>query len=317
MRLYISGPMRGVPEWNFPAFDQAAAFVRSLGWEAINPADHDREVNPDYESLPEYALGEPTADVERLLGWDLQQIAGPECDGIVLLPGWENSVGAGHELYVAKATGKKVFHLKEGWTGDGEFVMVLEEHIEVPPVIVGLMGYAQVGKDTVANILVEEHGFERVAFADALREMLYALNPQVYVRPGGRVIGYHDFVQPIVDAFGWEYAKANTDVRELLQRLGTEAGRNVLGDSIWVDTAMQKIKPGGRYVITDVRFPNEAQAIRHEGGRLWRVRRPGYVPVNGHASETACDDVEADAVIENAWSIEFLAAQVSYLAVGS
>lgn len=117
MKLYISGPMRGIPAYNFPAFDSLADYLRSRNYEYINPADHDREVDPDCEQRPDFATGDPSLanldNFHQLLGWDLAQIASPECDGVVMLPGWENSTGAQHERYVAEACGKAVFLVKK------------------------------------------------------------------------------------------------------------------------------------------------------------------------------------------------------------
>jgi hypothetical protein len=189
------------------------------------------------------------------------------------------------------------------------FDRLAPDPLEEDTLVVALCGYAQAGKDTVGNILVEQHGFERLAFADALRDMLYALNPDTWVRwpeDGGVTSPVPWPVELIVDRHGWEWAKANTGVRELLQRLGTEAGRNILGDSIWVDTCLAKIKPGGRYVITDCRFPNEADAVRNLGGQVVRVTRPGCGPVNGHPSETALDDYRFDAEILNDGTFDYL-----------
>lgn len=170
--------------------------------------------------------------------------------------------------------------------------------------IVGLSGYAQSGKDTFARILVEEHGFVRVAFADALRDMLYALNPLCETNDGRTV-----HVKSIVDSRGWDEAKVlsagDDGVRGLLQRLGTEAGRQVLGESVWVDAAASKMAGVSNYVVTDVRFPNEYEAIQRLRGIVLRVVRPGYAPVNAHPSETALDGhtfhgtVHNDAGMEN------------------
>lgn len=175
--------------------------------------------------------------------------------------------------------------------------------------IVALSGYAQSGKDTFANFLVKDHGFERMAFADPLREMLYALNPTVLHKTGPSVLDFEwTTVQLIVDRFGWEYAKAHSDVRGLLQRLGTEAGRKVLGDTIWVDTLVSKLRVADsrRIVITDCRFLNEAEAVRDMGGLVVRIRRPGRSAVNAHLSETALDPYRFDYTIENAGTLDLL-----------
>ena len=71
-RIYIAGPMTGLPDLNFPAFNRAAAILRAAGYEAINPA----EINPD-----------PTAGWEACMRADIAELV--KCDGVALLPGWE------------------------------------------------------------------------------------------------------------------------------------------------------------------------------------------------------------------------------------
>jgi hypothetical protein len=170
--------------------------------------------------------------------------------------------------------------------------------------IIGLSGYARSGKDTVAEIL-GQHGFERRAFADTLRNMLYALNP--YIGPFR--------TQEVVDSMGWEAAKVHyPELRVLLQRLGTEAGRDILGDNIWVDTTLSKLGVGD-FVLTDCRFQNEANAVKAAGGQVWRVVRPGCGPVNGHISEIAMDDYPHDAYIHNDGDLTDLVVLVNSLMV--
>lgn len=161
--------------------------------------------------------------------------------------------------------------------------------------LIGLSGYAQSGKDTAANAL-RELGYERIAFADVLRSAVYALNPFL---PDGRR------VQDVVDEMGWDRAKVNfTEVRTLLQRMGTEVGRNLLGDNVWVDTALRNLSDDGKYVITDCRFPNEAEAVRSRGGVMIRVERPGVGAVSNHPSETSLDDYPFDVVLSNDSTVE-------------
>ena len=131
MKVYISGPMRGIPYWNFPAFDEAAAFLRAWDWTVVSPAEHDREVNPNCTELPEYQTGAAMADgatFHQLLGWDLMVLADPgpdSIDAVALLPGWELSEGVSHELYVARALNKTVLTLES--RGDYFYVSGLDE----------------------------------------------------------------------------------------------------------------------------------------------------------------------------------------------
>lgn len=109
--IYVSGPMRGYADFNFPAFDELSEQLRSDDYIVVNPADHDREVYPDIEKWPGFAPGDtticPEFDLHAALAWDLQQVA--TCDEFVLLPGWEDSSGATHERYVAEVTGKPIW----------------------------------------------------------------------------------------------------------------------------------------------------------------------------------------------------------------
>jgi hypothetical protein len=170
--------------------------------------------------------------------------------------------------------------------------------------LIGLHGYPGVGKDAIANIL-SAHGYRRLAFADKLRESLLALNPVVLIE-GGR--GHR--LRPVVEAMGWDTAKRRIpEVRELLQRFGTEVGRELLGTDVWVDLAFRDAPPSAT-VITDVRFPNELAAVRSRGGVVVEVRRPGHGAVNDHASETrhACDYT-----LDNDGDIDALREKVEHL----
>lgn len=154
--------------------------------------------------------------------------------------------------------------------------------------LIGLCGSPGSGKDTVAKILAPL-GWTRVSFADPLRSMLLALNPMTTV--GIRV-------KELVELIGWEAAKKVGDVRELLQRLGTEAVRECLGEDAWVDLARKKIASiNGPVVITDVRFPNEVGFVRELAGEIILVNRPGVGAVNNHSSENR--DFEVDWTLEN------------------
>lgn len=95
MRVYLAGPMTGLPAWNFPAFDRAAAHGRSLGFDVVSPADLDRDAGFDPDHDADIAGGVLRDVVRR----DLDAIL--SADAIALLPGWENSKGARAELFVA------------------------------------------------------------------------------------------------------------------------------------------------------------------------------------------------------------------------
>lgn len=153
--------------------------------------------------------------------------------------------------------------------------------------IIALSGYARSGKDEAASVLVEKHGFVQVAFADKLRDMLYALNP--IVEGVGRLSDDPIYVQDVVRAYGWagyKESRYGPEIRRLLQRLGTEAGRQTMWDSIWIDAALTGLPEDARVVVSDARFFNEFDAVIERGGYVWRIDREGVGPANDHASET-------------------------------
>lgn len=170
--------------------------------------------------------------------------------------------------------------------------------------LIGLTGYAQSGKDTLATVLVENYGYRRIAFADAIRTFLYEINPIIGVTANENV-----YLRARVDRDGWEETKKSPEVRRLLQDLGVSA-RNILGSEIWVATALKGIEPNERIVITDVRFENEADTIRQLGGQLWRVKRVGVDPINAHISETQMDGYPVDQIFINNGTVEDLTRRV-------
>jgi hypothetical protein len=177
-------------------------------------------------------------------------------------------------------------------------------------VIIGLSGYARAGKDTVADRLVVSHGFTKLGFADALKEAAYVLNPILSVN---QITDIPIYLAEHIDAVGWERAKETAEVRRLLQRLGTEVGRNLWGEDFWVERlAARALRYGGNIVVPDCRFPNEAQFVQVRG-QVWRIHRPGTEPVNPHPSETALDDWDFDRHLVNDSTVAALHERVDYL----
>lgn len=173
--------------------------------------------------------------------------------------------------------------------------------------IVGLSGYSRSGKNSAAEALVQ-YGWKQAAFADKLREFLLAVDPVI---PGAYGAGLLRLSVLIKDV-GWEYAKDHyPEVRALLQRTGTEAGRKLLGSDVWVNALLAEFSDVPALVVTDVRFPNEAQAVADRGGVLIRVRRPGVGPAKDkvgrvHESEVALDGWAFDHTLINDGSVRDL-----------
>ena len=172
--------------------------------------------------------------------------------------------------------------------------------------LIGLAGYARSGKDTVADWLVTTQGFQKHAFAEVMRNALYTLNPNIDFE------GHRVYLRAIVDAHGWEALKeASLEYRPLMQRLGTEVGRMMFGENVWVDRVMNQLN--GVDVIADVRFPNEADAIKAAGGEVWCIIRPEIEQDRSHSSETALEGYDFDAELINDSSLADLFNLVDHL----
>lgn len=177
---------------------------------------------------------------------------------------------------------------------------------------------AQAGKDTAAKQLIDAHGFVQIALADGVRDSLYALDPYVSYHANGLL--QFRRLSEIVNELGWEQAKRNPEVRALMQRMGTEAGRLVHGEDLWIDLVEHKIAklgPDTPVVITDVRSPNEADWVKALGGVIVEVYRPeqlkGDLGDNAkHASETM-GWITPDLTIVNSTTIPELHKQVDIL----
>lgn len=170
--------------------------------------------------------------------------------------------------------------------------------------LIGLSGYARSGKDTAAELLCLNYAFKRHSFADPMRDAIYKLNPLV----DGTIR-----IADLVDEHGWDVAKSKDEARRLLQVFGTEVGREMFGQNFWIDQAFKQIDPAANVVIADVRFPNEADAIKQRGGHVIRINRHNLSAINSHKSEHAMDNYMFDHVIYNDGTLDDLADNVFML----
>lgn len=108
-KLYLAGPMTGIPSHNFPTFNKAAAILRADGYYVFNPAEVELGGFEDTREFRED--GSCPADLYRkTLTEDLAFIC-EEADAIAMLPGWEKSKGALAEFATARALGLDVIYL--------------------------------------------------------------------------------------------------------------------------------------------------------------------------------------------------------------
>lgn len=177
--------------------------------------------------------------------------------------------------------------------------------------LIALTGYAQSGKSTIANHLVEKHGFTRLSFAAPLKRMLWTLDPILGTDLMGKEVRPSDLF-----ALGWTEQDIKESVfgeeyRRLAQFIGTDCVRAEEED-FWIRAAeRQMTDPTANYVFDDCRFPNEAFFIKSRSPEgLWNVSRPGVEAVNGHISEAHAGNLAEVFYFVNDRTVDMLLADV-------
>jgi hypothetical protein len=197
--------------------------------------------------------------------------------------------------------------------------------------IIGLSGYAKSGKDTVAEIIQDltKEAAPGLHFVNTWEVKKFAgklkLIASILTGIPEKDFEDQDFKNTELDS-EWGFDDLNLGieypmtVREFLQKLGTDAIRDGLHKNAWVNALMADYKPRkmdqykpSNWIITDCRFPNEAEAIKERGGVIIRIDRPGINPVNAHPSETALDNWDFDYKIANVSDLVALRQSVEVL----
>lgn len=163
------------------------------------------------------------------------------------------------------------------------------------PRIIGLTGFKRTGKDTAAEVIAKMLGYDRVQFAGPLKEMLRTLLRYQGVSEAGiEACVEGDLKEAPAPVLGGKTP------RLAMQTLGTEWGRQTLSDTIWVDTALGRAGDAENgALITDVRFLNEAEAVKAAGGVIIRIERAEVGLKSDHPSEVEIPQIEADFVLRN------------------
>lgn len=171
------------------------------------------------------------------------------------------------------------------------------------PKIIALTGKPGSGKDTLADHLVKHHGFRKLSFAEPVYRGVEAMNPWIVEMemPLLDVLNNLRIDYGLSPSEAWRRAKDNIpECRRWLQVYGTEGGRDIHGEDCWINVLLGRIREGASpVVISDLRFPNEAEALRNQGAHLYRIHRPGHNVVNEHASERYYEAIAVDYVINN------------------
>lgn len=180
------------------------------------------------------------------------------------------------------------------------------------PHLIGVVGHKRHGKGEVAKRLVQTQRYTNVKFADALKDMLRAL-----LRSAGY---FDDVIERMIEGDLKEVpvaALGDQSPRHAMITLGTDWGRQMMHPHLWIRIAQERIR---KYlscdmpvVVDDVRFLNEADAIRRMGGTLIRVVRNDEVPDLSHPSEAEVPFIHCAALLVNDGAIEDLYLKVDDL----
>jgi cytidylate kinase len=147
--------------------------------------------------------------------------------------------------------------------------------------IIGLTGLAGAGKSVIADVLIREFGFERVKFADPLKNMLRRmLGDMGHIAEDVERMLEGDLKEVPIPELG-------VTPRHLMITLGTEWGRDLVRQDLWIQLWAASAERFPRVVADDVRFPNEVDTIRAQGGVIWRIDRPGLVRERPYQRATA------------------------------
>ena len=140
--------------------------------------------------------------------------------------------------------------------------------------IFGICGLIGSGKDTIADYLIRKHNFQKISFADKLKDSVSVMFDWDRELLDGKTDESRAWREERDEYWSQETGEAITP-RLVLQLFGTECMRDGFYDGIWVSLTKKKIldNPETHFVIPDVRFPNEAKMIHSIGGQVWRVKR--------------------------------------------
>ena len=174
--------------------------------------------------------------------------------------------------------------------------------------VIGICGKKFSGKSTVARLLSEATGYKVVSFADKLKDVCCVLSGCTRLDLEDYHFKENKLVPEYLEAYCGDADKPT--FRAFLQHFGSEVMRGI-NDNIWIDSTLGN--ECDNVIVSDVRFPNEAKAVKARGGIVIKVVRPDVKAEDSHQSETLIDEIDADYTLWNATTLENLEANVDSL----
>jgi len=172
--------------------------------------------------------------------------------------------------------------------------------------IIGICGLKGSGKDTLGNILVEKYGFEKLSFAETLKDIVSIIFSWDRKLLEGNTTKSRKFRETIDNWWSKELQKEITP-RKMLQFIGTDLFRNNFHKDIWVKIIERKLinNNSKNIVITDCRFLNESEIIKKLGGIIIKINR-NINNIDIHSSEQQITTIKPNYIIENDKDINHL-----------
>lgn len=181
--------------------------------------------------------------------------------------------------------------------------------------IIGICGAQSSGKDTIANYLVKTHGFVKLSFASALKDIVAIIFGWSREQLEGLTPEDRQWRETIDDKWAKTLNMPALTPRYVLQYLGTEVFRNHFHHDIWTKIIENQLSLYENIVISDCRFVNEITMLRNHGGKIIQIHRNNEFAHNefAHSSELEWTACYYDWVIKNNDTIENLYKQVNVI----